>query len=70
MNECLCVDGQIKEEHFLDKVLDLYKDITTRFNILGCMIMSKRYPLLIAGPHFNWVKRLFIVYTTGHKGIR
>lgn len=56
----IIVDGQIKDEHFLDKeVLELYKDITTRFNILGCMIMSKRYPLLITGPHFNWVKRLF-----------
>ncbi|OQA78066.1 MAG: putative phosphatase MPN_427 [Tenericutes bacterium ADurb.Bin239] len=45
------IDGQIKDEHFLDfHVEEMLYDLNTMFPILGSMLISQKYPLLISTP--------------------
>lgn len=45
------VDGQIRDEHFLDFPIEkMLYDLNALFPILGTMLISQKYPLLISTP--------------------
>ncbi len=54
----MLIDGEVREEHFLDPiVLKLVEDIQTKFKLKGMMLLSKRYPLLIDGPDMSTLRK-------------
>lgn len=58
------VDGEVTNEHFLDfDIRALFKDVESRYPLLGKMLISRKYPLLIAtSPIGNFIRTFYSVY--------